>query len=375
MQLRITDFEDSASLSDFFKNFPIDGWAKLKIDRRGQFFGPYEVMSEQFVNYALTDKNEIHGTATFMILNQGFQGITQPIAWGRDLRISNNRKAIMGWSNHFLPVMNEIRTAFKTKHIFTILNLNDSQLMKTFVRGQSIKRNMPRYHLYRRLNLVTLHGKFPWVSNPLPHLKIVRGTQDWLKPLTEYVTKKSRSLDFSINWDEANFHERINKLTGLRIHNFYIAVNHANQIVGCAAPWSPGAIQELIPMSYSPPAHNFRQFLKFGARLGWTHPLTKPSHRLDFEAPLNFKFLNFLYAENEDIFESLLFEIFEDLPDDEFLVYTQLRSEIGKRPPKGWISSQSPYGIFALLHPDEEVPSFLHPSNDRAVELDPFFII
>lgn len=375
MQLRIADFEDSVRLSEFYKEFPLEGWAKIKVDRKGQFFSPYEVQSDQFLTYVLSEKeNEIHGVATFVIQNQGFQGLVQPIAWGRDLRIAQNRKAIFEWSNHFLPVMNEVTHAFGVKHIFTILNLNDAQLMNTFVRAHSLKRPLPRYHLYRRFNLITVHGKLPFVSNPLPHLRILRGTDEWLKPLSEYIIQRSKQFDLSLTWNEESFFERLARWKGLHIRDFYIAVDSQKNIVGCAAPWSPGKIQDLIPLEYSPPAHNFRQFLKFGGYFGWTHPLTKPVHRLEMEAPLNYRYLNFLHASNEDVFESLLFHIFDDLPKDEFIVYTQMRSDSAKRPPKGWICSESPHGVYALLAPDAPLPKYLHPTNDRPIEMEGFFV-
>lgn len=107
--------------------------------------------------------------------------------------------------------------------------------------------------------------------------------------------------------------------------------------------------------------------------LGWTRTLTKPYSRLKIEAGLNFKYMNFLLADNGDIFESLLWKAFDEAQENEFLVYNQTRSEYIYRRPPNWISAKMPFGVYLLMRPDQEPPSFLHPANEKAVEMEPFF--
>jgi hypothetical protein len=128
-------------------------------------------------------------------------------------------------------------------------------------------------------------------------------------------------------------------------------------------------------MQYGLTAHNFRQFLKFGKMLGWTRTLTKPYSRLKIESSLNFKYLNFLHADNGDIFEALLWKAFNDAEENEFLVYNQMRSEFIYRRPINWISAKLPFAVYLLLPPDKEPPSFLHPTNERPIEMEPFFTL
>lgn len=128
-------------------------------------------------------------------------------------------------------------------------------------------------------------------------------------------------------------------------------------------------------MQYSLRAHNFRQFLKFGKMLGWTRTLTKPYSRLKIEAGFNFKYLNFLFADNGDIFESLLWKAFDDAKENEFLLYSQTRTEFIYRRPRNWVSAKMPFGIYLLLPPDSEVPTFLHPNNENPAEIEPFFAL
>lgn len=375
MKLEIAKPEDSARLVEFYKSFPLRGLVEIKIDRDGDFFAPYAIQSDRYLTYQLKDEDKIEGIASFVMRDVQLDGQVVPVAFGRDLRISSNRRAIMGWSQHFLPLMEEISKTFGSRHLFSVLSMSEVQAMNAFVRPRTMKRPLPHYYLYRRFNMVSVHGRLPWAKNPLPRLRIRRGNPHNVDALIGYLCKKSAQKDLSTVWDADSFHDKLERWKGLDLSDFHIAFDSKENIVGCVAPWSAGGLQDFIPMEYSMRAHNFRQFLKFGKMLGWTRTLTKPYSRLKIEAGLNFKYLNFLHAENGDIFESLIWKAFDDAREDEFLLYNQVRSEYIYRRPFNWISSKMPFGIYLLQPPDREPPSFLHPSNDRPVEVEPFFTL
>lgn len=373
MKLEIAKPEDSQALVEFYKSFPLRGLVEMKIDRNGDFFAPYEIQSDRHLTYQLKDDNKIEGIASFVLRDVLLDNHVGPVAFGRDLRISSNRRAILEWSQHFLPVMEEVFKTFQCKHIFSVLSMSEVQALNAFVRPRTLKRPLPRYYLYRRFNMISLHGRLPWVQIPLPHLRIRRGNSKNVDALIHYIAKKSTQKDLSTVWDAESFYDKVERWKGLKLEDFHIAFDKYENIVGCVAPWSSGGLQDFIPMEYSLRAHNFRQFLKFGKALGWTRTLTKPYSRLKIEAGLNFKYLNFLHAENGDIFESLLWKAFDDAAENEFLIYNQVRSEFIYRRPHNWISAKMPFGVYLLSPPDKEPPEFLHPRNEKPIEMEPFF--
>lgn len=375
MKLEIAKPEHSKDLAEFFKSFLIHGPVEMKIDRMGNFFAPYDIQSEQHITYQLSNKDGIEGVASFLIKDLSFNDKVTRVAIGKDLRISANRRAVLEWSQHFLPVMDELKEKLKIEHFFSILSMSDLQAVNAFVRPRDLKRPLPRYHLFKRFNIVSLHGQFPWAANPLPHLRIRRGGPHNVDALIQYIVKKSKDRDLASVYDENSFYDKIERWKGLRLEDFLIAYDYKENIIGCVAPWSSGGVQEFVPMTYSLKAHNFRQFLKFGKLLGWTRPLTKPYSRLKIEASFNFKYLNFLFADNPDIFEALLWKAYREAQENEFLVYSQLRSEFQFRPPLTWVAASMPYGLFSLLYPDQEPPDFLNPRNERPVEIEPFITL
>ena len=105
MQLEVAKLEDTAALAEFYKSFPVRGLVEMKIDRNGDFFAPYDIQAEQHLTYVLKEDEKLEGMASFIVRDVLLNNEVRPVAFGRDLRISNNRRAILEWSQHFLPVM------------------------------------------------------------------------------------------------------------------------------------------------------------------------------------------------------------------------------------------------------------------------------
>ncbi len=374
MQLELAKPEHSQQLSDFYKEFTRKGNVELKVNRHGKFFSPYEIQSDQHLTYILKENDQIEGLASFVIRDVFLDNKVKTVAFGRDLRISSNRRAVVEWTKHFLPVMQEIQQAFGCQYFFSVMSGNDVQASNAFIRPRTMKRPLPHYHMFRRFNLTTLHGQMPWAKNPLPHLRIRHGSPQMEDALIYYVLQKSREKDLATTWDFDSFADKMSRWKNFEISDFLIAVDKDENIVGCVAPWSAGGIQDYIPLEYGLRGHNFRQFLKFGELFGWTRSITKPVTRLKTEEPLRFNYLNFLHADNEDIFEALLWAAYERSSKKEFLVYSQTRTEFMYRKPIDWIGARIPYSVFLLLQPDQKIPDFMRPTNERAIEIEPFFV-
>jgi len=376
MNLEVARLEDSYDLIQFFKQFTVGDLIEFKIDRPTDFYLPYDIQSEQHVTYLLREPMDksIQGVATFVIQNVWLSDRLQTIAVARDLRITPNRQAIMSWGQYFQPVLDEIQRAYGVDHFFSVLNMSEAKVLNTFIRPRQHKRSWPRYHLFRRFNLVSLHGALPFSSNPLPHMRIRKVDPSLHDSLMYYVLQKRKAKELSHIYDRASFERYLKRWKNLKESDFYVALDAQDNIVGCVAPWSANQIQEYIPYKYNNEAHNFRQFLKFGKWLGWTRTLTKPVPRLKREAPMNFRYLSCFLADNEDIFEALLWRVFHEIHPHEFLVYLQMRMDLHMRPPRGWISARLPYGLYCLVPHEKELPDFLHPSHDRPCDWEPFYV-
>ncbi|MBK9322742.1 MAG: hypothetical protein IPM97_07320 [Bdellovibrionaceae bacterium] len=375
MKIKVASPSDNPQLLEFYKSFPVKGVLDLKVDRRGDFFGPYRTESNQYQTYILKDDDDsVQGLASFIIKEVMLNEKPTVIAYGRDLRVSHHRKAILEWGKHFVPCLEEVSNNFGVEYFFSILNMMETKALNAFVHPRNLKRLLPRYYGYRRFNLVTIHGRFPWASNPLPHMQIRHGSSTNADALIYYLCKKNSQKNLATYWDSYGFFKQLQRWRGLKIEDFLIAFDSQNNIVGCCAPWSSDGIQEFIPLEYSLKAHNFRQFLKFGRLLGWTRPLTKPSYRLQLEENLQFQYLTHLFADNEDIFEALLWAAFNRARSKDFLVYCQGRNELVYKRPLNWVSSKLPHGLYCMVPPDREAPEFLNPSNEAPVSLEGFFV-
>ncbi len=376
MKLILAGPEHDERLRDFYHQFVIAGPVDLKIERPRSFFSPYEIQSSRFCTYLLEDQDspEILGCVSFVIQEVVLGDKKQTVAIGRDLRIAQNRKAIMGWGEMFLPVIEDLKKKHHVDHLFSTLNMSETKALNTFVRPRQLKRPLPRYHLYRRFNLITVHGQWPWAKKPLPSVRIVRASRHREEELMYYMLQKTTKMDLLPWYDRQSILNQFERWQGLKLSDFLIALDPHENIVGCLAPWRSHQVQSLIPYNYDLRAHNFRQFLKFGNLWGWTRPLTKPVRRLKMETSLQMTYLNFVLSDHPDIFETLLGAAFDSSGPMDFLVYLQMRDQIHLPPPAHWITAKIPYGLYCLLPPETPIPNFLEPSHDNSVYLEPFFV-
>lgn len=371
MELTLANEADNIDLINFFKEFPLRGLIDLKIDRQGNFFAPYEIQSDLFKTYLLRDSQKnIQASASFIARDVWYEKAPIRIATAADLRVRPNRRAIAEWSHHFLPVLEKETQENNVSHVFSTINLSDPSLLNTFIRPRTMKRSMPRYYLYRKFNVVSLHGKYPWAKPPMESIKIRQAHSGNLDALSHYLIERSRFRPFASVWSLESFEAKIKKLKGLKLEDFLVAFDSDNNVIGCMAPWSPTYVQDFIPLDYSLRAHNFRQALKFFWLFGMTRRLSKPVLSTGFETPLSFKFLTHIFVDNEDIFESLLYTAFENATASEFLLYSHCEKDYRVLPPQSWISASLPFALYAVTPPAKEMPEFLNPAIGLNPEIE-----
>lgn len=373
MILEVATAANDKELRAFFEQFSLKGFLDVRPSRPQGFFRPYQIHSDEWKTYLLrNEEGEIQAIASFVFRRALLGDRIRRVAWATDLRVAPQRKAILEWSQNFLPVIREVYEQEKVETIFSVINRADPALQNVFLRPRSAKRSWPRYHLYRKFDLVTLHGRFPWAQPKLPHVRVTRADNSMKADLIAYLQSRSQYRPFASVWDLESFDERLRRLPGMKLEDFFLALDPKGQILGCMGNWSAEAIHELRPLSYGLRAHNFRQFLKFGRYLGWTRPLTKPVRSTGFEAPLHFRYLIYPFASNEDVFDSLLTTVFENVNPDEFLMYARPEQDFRRNPPRGWIAAELPYSLYCLVPPEMPTPEFLDPRNKENPEIEAF---
>lgn len=375
MILEVAQMQNNEELLEFFRSFPLDGLINIRMDRGKDFFRYYGLQSDQYLTYILKEDNKVMGVVSFIIDQVMIEGKPTTIAWARDLRVSNDRTAILGWAEHTHPVFEEIKKTFNVEHFFSTLNLSEEKALNTFIRPRSQKRALPKYHLYRKFQLVTAHGFYPWARQTWPQLKIRRGSEKNQEALLDYLVKSSKNYSFHSAVSKEALLEKLERWIGFDWSDFIIAYDNNDNIVGTLSTWSSAGIQDFLPLRYSFRAHNFRQFLKFTHLLGWSRTLTKPYHRIKIESSLNFKFLNYIRVDHPDVFSSLLASAYHESKDNEFLLYFRDKKNIHLKAPRGWISAEQTYGLYCPVLSTEQTPDFLHPKYDGFADIESTRII
>ena len=146
------------------------------------------------------------------------------LGYATDLRVSPSRKAILQWSQHFLPLLEQECEKRNTKYIFSVLARSQQQAYNAFVRPRSTRRTMARYYLFRRFNIVGLHGKYPFAPKPINTIDIRYAREEDHTKLAQYIIKQKSKQPIYYCEDDQRFFNSIYRWQGLSLDDFLIAL-------------------------------------------------------------------------------------------------------------------------------------------------------
>lgn len=357
-------------LNDFFTSIPVRGEINVKIQRENHFFTFYQRLGLPFKTYIIKNQDEIVGTASFVIRNLVFKKRNLKLAQACDLRISSNRKVVMSWSKFFHPILEKLREEESIDGFITSINQTETQAMNAFIRPKLKRTHQPQYSLARSYNLVSIHGFYPFMNHPNKNILVRTYRSSDKAALIEYLLNSCKKIDFIPVEFKDNPTEYIEKSLIYSWGQFLIAFDPEEKIVGCVQPISSSLLQDYLPQDYSPQSHNLRQFLKVAQVLGFGRQLTRPFSRSHKQETLRFKLLHFLTSTHPEVFNALMRACYKNSSQNEFLMYAYETSDYQKRPPKGSIYSEIPYGLYSIETHDREALPELSLLNTRPIWLD-----
>ena len=353
--------EDSNKLNQYFKSTFFPGSIDIYVHRQKDFFAPYRLQSDDFSTYYLADKKGNPQAVATLIFKKGWiEGEPQTIGYATDLRISRHREAALYWSQYFLPIIKEEKEKRNCPSIFSVVPQKHRQTYNAFIRPRYNKRQLPRYYLFRKLRIVTLHGLFPFAPKPLNSLVLRSATKEDHPALVSYIAKKKVNKPISFVHSDSDVTKTIQRWKNLNLDDFILALDATGAIVGCTAPWRFTDVQEFYVRAYSPKGRTIQTILNSLSYLGVTHPLPRVGQ------VLNSVYLTHLLADNSDIFYSLLHHVFKKTSKSEFLIYYDFEGHLITLPPRPFISSSISCGLYCVIPPDEAVPELLKPRPFRA---------
>lgn len=346
---------DSEKLSEFLKNSPYPGILKFKIQRPHGFFAPYRLQSQDFVTYYLLDKtNKIQAMASLLFKKVQLFGEEVTIGYATDLRVGS-QKAVLGWTQHFLPALEKEREERNCQYIFSTVNKFQNEAYKSFLRPRSTRKVMPRYYLFRNFEVVSIHGMLPLSPSPLKTIEIRKARSEDLHLLQEYIERKQQGRPISEHTKSHDLMYLFEQWPQFNLDNFLIAFDMRKKIVGCLALWDGNPVQSFVPQKWNQKSATFRQTLKFLSLLGLAKSFGPRTE------PLNMIQMNHIYVNNPDVFNSLVKKAWSLIPKNHFLVYVHFTSELATHVPRSYITTKTDYGLYCVLTPKDPIPDFLKP--------------
>ncbi|MES2769758.1 MAG: hypothetical protein V4596_11495 [Bdellovibrionota bacterium] len=357
LRVEVAQESDSDKLKNFVIKQPFltNSPMELVVDRKGSFFDKYRLQTDDFVTFKMVDeKDEIEGIASILYRKTLLNGEETQVGFATDLRIANSRQAIVQWPEKLLPAMTESAVTRNCDYVFSIMNSNQTQAYNALIRPRSSRRHIPRYYFYRKYDLITIHGKVPFTDLPfLKSIKIAPMSPNDLEPLASYLKSRALHKPLSFPYSVDLLLERFKKWKGFDMHNFLIAKDSRNNIIGCVAPWKASHILGISVLNYTGFGETIYEFSKWMSYFGFVKRLPA------IGGEVKMKFLTHLYADNPDIFGALLAEVFRTTQKDELLSYPHFNKTPLTMPPKNFLSSKLPFSIYTILPPEKPLPDFL----------------
>ena len=340
----------------------LPGTIDFSIERRGSFFNHYRLQTDDFTTLILMDDNEeIQGVAT-LVFHQGMVlGERQVFAYATDLRIEPTRRAVMQWSQQFLPEFEKAMAKRRCKLVFSAIEQYDNQAFNALIRPQFVRRRLPRYFLTRNFDVVTVHGRKPFAPRPLKSIRVSHATPNDWDELIGFLQMRSSKKPISLDHRRESWQRRIELWPNLTRESFLIARGVKNEILGCCLPWDPNPIQSYIPMRYHGAALTLKETMRIPSKLGWIRGLPSRGQ------PIHLKFLTQIESENDEVFFSMVDFAYNELEPDEVLCYAHFEDDAATAEPPGFITSEIPYALYTVLQPNDTLPEFLRPDTWRPV--------
>ncbi|MCB0349761.1 MAG: hypothetical protein KDD38_01175 [Bdellovibrionales bacterium] len=365
MRLITASDEDNERLLHYFTQMTMPGAIESRARRMFSFFNQYRIQTNDYITCILeNNKHEIEAMAS-MLFRPGFiENKTEVVGYATDLRVSPTRSAVLNWARHFLPVLEREREKRNCRYIFSAVPHSQRQAYNAFIRPRNLRRGMPRYHLFRRFDLIGIHGLWPFHDLPLTGIKIRTASENDFEQLADYILKKTAKRPLAPYLTIHDFKESLDKWRDLYVENFLLAFDTSDNLIGCTAPWSPERVQRTYPVKYDSSSSNFRDVLSLLSLLRLAHPLPKEGQEFEL------RHLTHLYADNPDIFYSLIYNAYRLCGKKEFLLYPHFEGELISMPPRSFITNSTPYGLYCILSPSDPIPDFLKP---RSFHIPPVF--
>lgn len=350
---------DNDRLCDFFNQTILPGHVDLRLERK-DFFLPYRIQSDDFATYLLLNKDEqIEATATLLFRKGFLGGVPQTIGYATDLRVSNSRRAILSWAEHFMPVLEAEKAARNCNSVFTVVAQLQKQAYNAFIRPRLTRRTLPRYHLFRNFKMISVHGIMPWAPQPLSTIFLREGTTSDMDAIATYVANRHQRgvLHYSATPDDV--YNNLQRWPGLNPKNFILALDFHRRLVGCVGLWDSDLLQKTYAVDYHRRAKVLHDSMKAMSLLRLGKRLPKPGHAL------HFSYLTHFCADNPDIFYSLLHAAFRTSP-SQFVVYPHFDGDLPFMPPRSFITGSLRAGLYCIQDPNQLSPDFLNWSRRAA---------
>jgi hypothetical protein len=280
--VRLARRDDSAGLAELFARVVLDSDLSLSVERDPDFFALYdmEMPEREQVVFTVELGPTLEGVASFLGRDAYLHGQRMRTAYMSDLRMSPKVSGkvfgkLMG-ERHA-----EASRALGADLMYTVVFDSNKAGQKALVERNPRFPDKPWYNPLRKFTIQSLHFLQPRPLRRARHKVRVATARD-VDAITALLAADHKQRPFGYVFDDGLLERRLKNWPRFGIERFYLAVDAADNILGCVAPWDAVDVKRYRVVGYKGDMRWVKRGYNLAARALGAQPLPEPGGLLRY---------------------------------------------------------------------------------------------
>lgn len=238
-EYRLATRADNEAILVFIGRHAMQSKLRLRFDRSPDFFALADAHSDRHETWLMWRGGHIVALGSLIIRPGYVGGIAEPVVYLSDLRVAPGKEIAGRWRTYFLERMEQIAAETHARYAFCAVIRDNRLALNSIVR----QRSLGFQHL-RGYSTVSVLGRKPFHGHNTYAVRQASASD--FGRLSEVLDRDSRTQVFAPVFDHGELQRRLDRWPGLGIDDFIVAINAADDIVGCVAPWDYSELKRVV---------------------------------------------------------------------------------------------------------------------------------
>ena len=240
---------DNLRLCELFAGISMDAELQLSIRREPDFTALYRMQTDRWECWVGEQSDSIVGLGTILARDGYLDGQVGRVGYLGDLRISGQLPGMRTLRQFYGPALARFADAHQCDVYLTSIIASNARAIRALAGERSQQLGIPAYRLLRRFDIRAIHLTVPMLRHAAG-FDVRRARPSDIPALARFLDEDARRRPFGFVFTEQELRRRLREWPGLRISNFYLALDEREELAGCCAVWDADPVKRTVVMDY-----------------------------------------------------------------------------------------------------------------------------